>query len=86
MRIEICIEEEEGYFEHEGYYNTIEEAINALYKLQKQTVLTKIEQYVAIRTLSRCSKCVYTNTCPNIDINGSCKSYKRDPPDGGYYG
>ena len=37
----------------------------------------------------RCDKCVYTNQCL---MNGTlhpyhpCEKYKRDPPDGGYYG
>ena len=35
---------------------------------------------------SRCHKCVYENTCNKNDIDGKCPSYKRDPPDGGYYG
>lgn len=35
---------------------------------------------------SRCQKCVYEGTCKKMDIAGSCKDYKRDPPDGGYYG
>ena len=34
---------------------------------------------------SRCSKCVYEGPCRNFD-QGNCKNYKRDPPDGGYYG
>lgn len=35
---------------------------------------------------SRCHKCVYENTCSKNDIDGKCPNYKRDPPDGGYYG
>ncbi len=35
---------------------------------------------------SRCHKCIYENTCSRNDIDGKCPSYKRDPPDGGYYG
>ena len=34
---------------------------------------------------SRCSKCVYEGECHSFDT-GDCKHYKRDPPDGGYYG
>ena len=36
--------------------------------------------------LSRCDKCVYQGTCGNTDVGMSCPHYKRDPPDGGYYG
>ena len=36
---------------------------------------------------SRCHKCVYEMTClRNKDIEGKCPDYKRDAPDGGYYG
>ena len=36
----------------------------------------------------RCNKCVYETHCPgkNTDINQTCHNYKRDAPDGGYYG
>lgn len=38
-------------------------------------------------TQSRCDKCVYIRqTCGDDDYFGTCKHYKRDPPDGGYYG
>lgn len=35
---------------------------------------------------ARCPKCVYEGTCQTFDRYGDCKKYKRDPPDGGYYG
>ena len=36
---------------------------------------------------ARCDKCVYTYpTCGHNDKDSDCKAYKRDPPDGGYYG
>ena len=34
MRIAICIENKFEFFEHEGYYNSIDEAINALQTLK----------------------------------------------------
>ena len=34
---------------------------------------------------SRCPKCIYEGTCHGFD-KGDCLNYKRDPPDGGYYG
>lgn len=37
--------------------------------------------------ISRCDKCVFTKgVCGYHDIHGECIAYKRDPPDGGYYG
>ena len=38
--------------------------------------------------MSRCYKCVYKGTCSGSgnDDYGQCTKYKRDPPDGGYYG
>lgn len=36
---------------------------------------------------SRCGKCVYTwPSCGDNDRFGGCKTYRRDPPDGGFYG
>ena len=36
---------------------------------------------------SRCGKCVYeVLVCGENDFYGNCPKYKRDPPDGGYYG
>ena len=35
----------------------------------------------------RCDKCVYSwPHCGDNDLLGKCKHYKRDPPDGGFYG
>ena len=35
----------------------------------------------------RCHKCVYEETCSkDRDRNNTCPDYKRDAPDGGYYG
>lgn len=78
MRIEISIENEnEDCFEHEGYYDTIDEAIQNLYRLKIDEVVSKA---------SRCHKCVYELNCSSSDKDGNCPDYKRDPPDGGYYG
>lgn len=36
---------------------------------------------------SRCRKCIYEMTClRDRDFEGTCPDYKRDAPDGGYYG
>ena len=61
----------------ERNYADVQNAINALYKIQKEQILLKSEC---------CHKCVYENTCGRNDIDGNCPNYKRDPPDGGYYG
>ena len=38
-------------------------------------------------TKSRCHKCIRELVCAkNLDNEGKCKFYKRDPKDGGYYG
>ena len=74
MKIKVSIDNS-----NEIIFNSIEEAINALYELKKKQILSK-------PSVSRCHKCVYENSCPNIDIDGSCSVFKRDPPDGGYYG
>ena len=35
----------------------------------------------------RCHKCIYETTCSkDKDSNNTCPDYKRDAPDGGYYG
>lgn len=44
-----------------------------------------MEQVQEMLNNSRCSKCVWEGTCRDFD-RGSCNNYKRDPPDGGYYG
>lgn len=36
---------------------------------------------------SRCRKCIYELDCTrDKDLDGKCPKYKRDAPDGGYYG
>lgn len=35
---------------------------------------------------SRCNKCIKEATCKGLDLYGKCKQFKRDPPDGGFYG
>ena len=40
------------------------------------------------KTLNKCKKCVYETSCnmSEIDKDGSCKKYKREAKDGGFYG
>lgn len=44
------------------------------------------EEFNTMMEKCRCPKCIYEGSCRDFDKNGSCKKYKRDPPDGGYYG
>ena len=72
------VEDTETVYEHEGYYNSIDEAIEALQRLKEQE---------GLNIHPRCDKCVYLKeTCGQTDKDGKCWKYKRDPPDGGYYG
>ena len=82
MEIEISIGHREPQsiyteFEHYAYCDSIDEAINILITLKKGEILSKPNQ---------CHKCVYEAICNKSNKNKNCKSYKRDPPDGGYYG
>ena len=106
MRIEISVcDNDRENFEHEGYYDSIDEAIAWLKILKQQQVIdSKIQQhktYQALKIAKRadCNKCVYQYTsCPGPiskynavtqDMEFFCPPehhYKRDPPDGGYYG
>lgn len=42
-------------------------------------------ELAALIKSARCPKCVYEGECRSFD-KGDCKKYKRNPPDGGYYG
>lgn len=65
-------------YEHEEYFESIDKAIKYLKQLKEQ-------EEPQIRP--RCDKCVYLKeTCGHTDKDGKCRKYKRDPPDGGYYG
>lgn len=77
MRIEICIENENEEFEHEAYCDGIDAAIATLQNLKFG------------KNINRCNHCVhFLISCAGAEA-GTCpsgKKYKRDPPDGGYYG
>ena len=68
------VKECEEYLEINDIVIDLEEKLDQLLKkLSKPTI--------------RCSKCVYENTgCGHTDFDGNCKKYKRDAPDGGFYG
>ena len=47
----------------------------------------KMDEAKQEKLFPRCNKCVYEITCSkNMDNENKCPDYKRDPPDGGYYG
>ena len=50
------------------------ERINGTYKLN------------AAESKLRCGRCVYELSCTRDRNVSDCPDYKRDPPDGGYYG
>ena len=46
-----------------------------------------VKKDASLTDMSRCRKCVYEMTCfKDRDFEGTCPNYKRDAPDGGYYG
>lgn len=57
---------------------------------EEKMMLTAKQQillYKPTHDRSRCRKCVYECYCSkDKDYEGKCPDYKRDAPDGGYYG
>ena len=51
--------------------------------LNPAEIPTELHTY-SYKTIRDCSKCVYEVGCHGNPVG--CKSYKRDAPDGGYYG
>lgn len=72
-----------GVDSHECYPVLLDDVIKEMNeKVEECKAQLQIEESSPI---IRCNKCIYTY--PNCGcIPGFCKSYKRDPPDGGYYG
>lgn len=69
------------------YLEEMEEQLKKQITVPTGFILAFEEKYVEPLP-SRCGKCVYETHCPgkNTDINQTCHNYKRDAPDGGYYG
>ena len=103
MMIEIRTAENEAEeFEHEGYYDSIGEAIEWLQLLKQREDLDKKIASIKDSSLQHyvdCDKCVWQYIrCPGpitqqnsftLKTKISCPTgfkFKRDPPDGGYYG
>lgn len=61
----------------------IDEALSAFYLMETKAYKPPEPEVV----VPRCHKCVFeTVACGDSDSEGKCKKYKRDPPDGGFYG
>lgn len=72
-----------GVDSHECYPVLLDDVIKEMNeKIEECKAQLQIEK---LKSIVRCDKCIYTY--PNCGyIPEFCKSYKRDPPDGGYYG
>lgn len=95
MKIEITIDNGK----YTAFYNNYDDALydlqrlkNNEYRIKREEILCrtikthKIDDLARIFSQCRCPKCVHDGFCSGVDIDGNCKEYKRDPPDGGYYG
>ena len=57
------------------------------YGVKKERKETPVKKDAPPTDKTRCRKCVYEMTCfRDRDFKGTCPDYKRDAPDGGYYG
>ena len=79
-----------GVDSHNGYPVLLDDIIEEMYAKVKECKEfldeEPAEQAIPIDQ-SRCGKCVYTwPRCGDNDKFGECKTYHRDPPDGGFYG
>lgn len=67
---------------HSNFPISIDQIINDLKEYYKTKPIVGKSEII----IPRCSKCVYELVnCGDNDQNGECKTYKRDPPDGGCY-
>ena len=70
-----------GVDSHNGYPVLLDDIIEEMYAKVKECKEFLDEDQ------SRCGKCVYeVLVCGENDFYGNCPKYKRDPPDGGFYG
>ena len=82
-----------GVDSHNGYPVLLDDIIEEMYAKVKECLAFLDEELVVAGNPSiesvepRCHKCVFDiNTCGASDYFGKCPKYKRDPPDGGFYG
>ena len=79
-----------GVDSHNGYPVLLDDIIEEMYAKVKECVAfldeEPVESVIPVDQ-SRCGKCVYeVLVCGENDFYGNCPKYKRDPPDGGFYG
>ena len=79
-----------GVDSHDCYPVLLDDIIEEMYAKVKECVAFLDEEpaeSVVPVDQSRCGKCVYeVLVCGENDFYGNCPKYKRDPPDGGFYG
>ena len=79
-----------GVDSHDCYPVLLDDVIEEMYAKVKECVAFLDEEpaeSVVPVDQSRCGKCVYeVLVCGENDFYGNCPKYKRDPPDGGFYG
>ena len=79
-----------GVDSHNCYPVLLDDIIEEMYAKVKECVAFLDEEpaeSVIPIDQSRCGKCVYeVLVCGENDFYGNCPKYKRDPPDGGFYG
>jgi calcineurin-like phosphoesterase family protein len=79
-----------GVDSHDCYPVLLDDIIEEMYAKVRECVAFLDEEpaeSVVPVDQSRCGKCVYeVLVCGENDFYGNCPKYKRDPPDGGFYG
>lgn len=73
-----------GQDSHNCYPVLLDDAIEEM-KAKVKECLDQI-QILPKAPKQRCEKCIYEFTCSDAYFNRGCSNYKKDPPDGGYYG
>lgn len=69
-----------SYFSFPGMGYTFSWSMQGIYTIEKASKEAKIDKDI----VRDCYKCVYQVGCHGNPVG--CKRYKRDAPDGGYYG
>lgn len=69
-----------SYFAFPGMGYTFSWSMQGIHTIEKAPKEAKIDKDI----VRDCSKCVYEVGCHGNPVG--CKRYKRDAPDGGYYG
>lgn len=70
-----------SYFVFPGMGYTLSWSTQGIHTTERTTEKAKTDKNIAARD---CHKCVYETECHRNPIG--CMSYKKDAPDGGYYG